>query len=1485
MKNIMCISACRNAGVSVLFSLFVGCCLTARAASHTPPPAGVAPVAPPIGGFGIEGNLLANSPVANVGDWLRSTNASLPGTGGGVLDEAGMPLNPATTFHFIDPYGNDGNDSVFTGGHKWFDDPKTWEWTTGRSSSKTDINNVLLHITTDANGHVWAVIAADRLSTSGDSYIDFEFLQNSLTRTNDGKFASAGPDDGRTKDDLLLSLGFTSGGSTADFYAFRWQTNGSGGFAYIDLTAALPAGSVFVALNRNDMMVPYRAFGQTNYAPNAFAEAAVDLTALLSSFDPCMSIGVRSIMVKTKASQSDTATIEDFIDPIQYTLHIGPGADAGPDQVRCSEGDSTAFPLHGTASAGFFPIASTTWNVVAGTATIDSVTSLVTTAHLSSGTATLRLTVVQANGCTETDDVLLAVSPLPACSVAGPTTVCPNSHSQFQAPAGMTGYSWSIAGNGTISGPTNAQTITVNAGSACGQIFTLTLNTRGNGCLSVCRSEVLVNDSTPPTLSCPADLELQCPADTRTNATGIATAQDDCGVASISYSDAITNACAGTKIIARTWMATDLCGNQASCVQTITVIDTTPPVIACPPNTIVECPGSTEPNVTGNATATDACGSVRVGFNDEVGFGANCGIDHIVRTIRRTWTATDDCGNSSRCVQTITVKDTTAPVVTCPQNVVVECPGSTEPNVTGTATATEACGTAHISFDDEGSSGGNCAVDHIVRTIRRTWTATDDCGNSSSCVQTITVKDTTAPVITCPQNTIVECPGSTEPNVTGMATATEVCGTAHISFNDEVTSGANCAVDHVVRTIRRTWTATDDCGNSSSCVQTITVKDTTAPVITCPQNTIVECPGSTEPNVTGTATATEVCGTAHISFNDEVTSGANCAVDHIVRTIRRTWTATDDCGNSSSCVQTITLRDTTAPVITCPQNLVLECPADTRTNVAGMATGQDNCSTVAVRYSDVVSNSCGGAKVIARTWIATDECGNSASCVQSITVRDTIKPTITCPPDVALECSGDTSPSATGTAVAHDGCSSTAVRYADIVTPGCGGSKVITRTWTASDACGNSASCVQTIAVRDTTPPQIVCELINTYSQGGYGGGGEPGAILADNYLSVFPNGLMIGVFNPGNGNAAPNGLFWEPNAAGLSALQVCVSQGGGSGGPITRDVVNPTDNFGGGGLARQTITLTLNIAFNTAGVIGIGPNNFGSLIYTKSGDSLNGLTVKEILDVANHALAGLGLPAGYDFSSLSSLIDNLNVSFHSYSVSSWANAYLSTPMLVVQCASQVPLPDPSHVQASDSCSGPPTVTNLPDIITDMVCPNRYVITRRWVARDECGNTNMCTYNILVDDTTPPVLLCEPSHTAAPGVGWAFDEPTAADNCGVVTVQVLSTVTNLVAPSTWVATRTWEAVDECGNSSTCQQSITMGNMTAPVLQIQLLDSGKVKLSWAVSPIAYRLEACGAFGSSTWNPMMVTPVVINGMNTVELVPSLTQYYYRLTAPTQ
>lgn len=81
------------------------------------------------------------------------------------------------------------------------------------------------------------------------------------------------------------------------------------------------------------------------------------------------------------------------------------------------------------------------------------------------------------------------------------------------------------------------------------------------------------------------------------------------------------------------------------------VFDDTPPDISCPPDVMVPCTDSIVPSATGTAAASDTCSPALVSFTDTV----TPGKDPAARTIFRTWTASDACGNLSICLQTIEV--------------------------------------------------------------------------------------------------------------------------------------------------------------------------------------------------------------------------------------------------------------------------------------------------------------------------------------------------------------------------------------------------------------------------------------------------------------------------------------------------------------------------------------------------------------------------------------------------------------------------------------------------------------------------------------------------------------------------------------------------------------------------------------------------------------------------------------------------------------
>ena len=61
----------RFLGGRILGAACVALLLSAATVMHAvPPPAGLAPVSTPVGGFAIDGNLIANQPDGGTGDWL-----------------------------------------------------------------------------------------------------------------------------------------------------------------------------------------------------------------------------------------------------------------------------------------------------------------------------------------------------------------------------------------------------------------------------------------------------------------------------------------------------------------------------------------------------------------------------------------------------------------------------------------------------------------------------------------------------------------------------------------------------------------------------------------------------------------------------------------------------------------------------------------------------------------------------------------------------------------------------------------------------------------------------------------------------------------------------------------------------------------------------------------------------------------------------------------------------------------------------------------------------------------------------------------------------------------------------------------------------------------------------------------------------------------------------------------------------------------------
>ncbi|TDE26751.1 gliding motility-associated C-terminal domain-containing protein, partial [Flavobacterium ranwuense] len=269
---------------------------------------------------------------------------------------------------------------------------------------------------------------------------------------------------------------------------------------------------------------------------------------------------------------------------------------------------------------------------------------------------------------------------------------------------------------------------------------------------------------------------------------------------------------------------------------------------------------------------------------------------------------------------------------------------------------------------------------------------------------------------------------------------------------------------------------TDACGNTINVTQNlIRTIDTTAPVFveTSPGNVTVQC-GAIP--TAATLTATDNCGDATVTYNQTTTPGL-CAGAY---TLTRIWTAKDACGLTTIHTQIVTVEDTTAPVFveTLPANVTVQCGA---IPTAATLTATDNCGDATVTYNQTTTPGlCTGAYSLTRIWTAKDACGLTTTHTQIVTVEDTTAPVFveTIPANVTVQCG--VIPAA-ATLTATDNCSDATVTYSQTTTSGlCAGSYTLTRTWTATDVCGNKSTASQIINVIDTTGPTTTTAFNST---------------------------------------------------------------------------------------------------------------------------------------------------------------------------------------------------------------------------------------------------------------------------------------------------------------------------------------------------------------------------------------------------------------------
>ncbi|MFB9054247.1 gliding motility-associated C-terminal domain-containing protein [Formosa undariae] len=841
-----------------------------------------------------------------------------------------------------------------------------------------------------------------------------------------------------------------------------------------------------------------------------------------------------------------------------------------------------------------------------------------------------------------------------------------------------------------------------------------------------------------------------------------------------------------------TFTATDECGNASTTTSSIIITDSVAPVApAAPANETVQCIDDV-PTMEA-LTAIDNCAGPITSLGAEtINDTDECNV-----IITRTWSFSDNSGNTSEVSQIITVKDETAPVANnVPADVTLDC-NAIIPAMEA-LTATDNCaGTI--------TSAGTEVVDNTDPSqtiITRTWSFTDTCGNTSEASQIITfIIDNTAPVVdNAPADITYECIDDV-PAMEALTAIDDCVGTITSTGTESINDTDDCNV-----IITRTWSFSDNSGNTSEVSQIITVRDETAPVAdNVPADMTLDC-NANVPTMEA-LTATDNCAGTITSAGTEVIDTTN----PLQTIITRTWSFTDTCGNTSEVSQIISFNlDETAPVVdNAPADITVECIDDVPAMEALTAT--DNCSgTITSNGVESIDDTDTCNVIITRIWTFTDASGNTSEATQIITVIDTIAPVVpTLPADVTVDSPADLPPMVDLTATDNCGADviATPVDATEVI-DAC--TTVITRTWSFEDACGNLSTGSQIITISDMTPPELISEAQDIV----YECDGEQRNVTIDAWVELHGFALA---------EDAISNVTWTSNYD--PDYESCNED--------VEVIFTATDDCGN----SVSTSATYTIKDETGPFIQTAPQD---LVFECSEDSDS--AISDWLNsnggaVATDFCSDVTWSNDFDASTIDLLVacgpdNSTTVTFSATDFCGNVTTTTSTITVMDETAPIVPTNVPADVAvkcyddvpatvnltATDNCSSDITVTGIDT--EDNTDPNNIIITRTWTFTDACGNTSDVSQIITVQDLSAPVLDgTVPADVTLECIADvpAMEPLTATDNCaGVITSNGTETINDTDACNV-IITRTWSFADASGNTTDVSQIITVNDTNAPVV--------------------------------------------------------------------
>ncbi len=564
---------------------------------------------------------------------------------------------------------------------------------------------------------------------------------------------------------------------------------------------------------------------------------------------------------------------------------------------------------------------------------------------------------------------------------------------------------------------------------------------------------ILLLDTVPPVLAC-ADVTVG--TDTL-NCTGTfmlpqPMATDNCGT-DLVY-DAVLNApgaigsglgpysgvSPGTYSV--TYIVEDECGNIATCMANVMLVDDDPPQAVCDEITNVSL-GPTGDAIVFAATFDDGsydnCAPIDflvsrdgVNFGPTVTFSCNDLQQNPIMVIVRVYDVTNPTSWSD-CLVEVEVEDKIFPVLSCPPDLTVDCQADlSDLSVFGSPIVDDNCG--YTLSETDSITTGACGTG----TVWRTFVAIDSSGNVSTCTQTITLENQNpfdGASIVWPQDYTVEnaCmavdafhPDSLPSGYDWPQWPFAPCSMIAISYEDQLFQIAYPACYKIFRK----WTIIDWCqydfNNPTGpgrweYTQLIKVLDTEPPVVTqCPVADTFGIDANCEwGDVQLPMVVADDCSPELIITNNSpwaTSGGADASGLYPAGTHEVVFTIMDGCGNTSYCITTVTVSDLKKPTPYCNTGIVAELQEMNGTIMAILDAemldfdSYDNCtasSDLQFFVRRVQPNSmnpptttqlmfdCNDIGVqLVELWVV-DQTGNADYCITQMIVQDNMN---VCPP-------------------------------------------------------------------------------------------------------------------------------------------------------------------------------------------------------------------------------------------------------------------------------------------------------------------------------------------------------------------------------------------------------------------------------------------------------------------------------------------------------